>query len=199
LQRCQAAGNFAASPHLSTVFSVSRSKDSQGGSKLLGTLPFVSRTFEGHFKDTPFVLDLDANLYIGPADHLSRDQHAAVEVVFHFLTQTGRIDSSVRDVLRSRSLLLDAFAAFDAARVDEQEQEQEFGIRLHGTYDGERLRDAADDDLPAGPCGQSVNQVKLRFYRVCRRLDGEFQTRELDSQQHRTERRLLASAFNRGE
>jgi len=197
LQRCQAAGNFAALPHVSTVFPVARSKDSQGGSKLLGALPFVSRTFEGHFKDTPFVLDLDANLYIGPADHLSRDQHAAVEVVFHFLTQTGHIDASVRDVLRSRSLLLDAFAAFDAARIDEDEQE--FRIRLHGTYDGERLRDAADDDLPAGPCGQSVNQVKLRFYRVCRRLDGEFQTRELNSQQRRAERRLLASAFNRGE
>jgi hypothetical protein len=175
---------------------VARSKDSQGGNKLLGTLPFVSRTFEGHFEDTPFVLDLDANLHIGPADHLSRDQHATVEVIFHFLTQTGRIDSSVRDVLRSRSLLLDAFAAFDAARIDEGEQE--FRVRLHGTYDGERLQGAPDDDLPAGPCGQSVNQVKLRFSRVCRRLDAEFQTRELDSQQRRTERRLLGSAFNRG-
>lgn len=183
---------------MSIVFPVARSKDTQGGSKLLGTLPFVSRTFEGYFKDTPFVLDMDANLYVGPADHLSRDQHAAVEVVFHFLTQTGRIGAPVREVLRDRRLLLDAFAAFDAARVEEGD-EHEFRIRLHGTYDGEPLEGAADDDLPAGPCGQAVNQVKLRFYGLCRRLDPEFKTRELDSQQRKTERRLLASAFNRGE
>lgn len=179
------------------MFPVARSKDSQGASKLLGTLPFVSRTFEGYFKDTPFVLDMDANLYVGPADHLSRDQHAAVEVMFYFLTETGCIDSPVRDVLRDRRLLLDAFAAFDEARVDVGEQD--FRIRLHGTYDGALLHDPLDDDLPAGPCGRSVNQVKLRFYTQCRRLDSEFKIRELNSRQRKTERRLLASAFNRDE
>jgi len=84
---------------------VARPKDIRGGTKLLGSLPFVSRTFEGRFEDTPFVLDMDANLYIGPADHLSRDQHAAVEVVFHFLSQTGRIQAPVRRVLRDRGLI----------------------------------------------------------------------------------------------
>lgn len=182
---------------MSVVFPVARSKDTQGGSKLLGTLPFVSRTFEGYFKDTPFVLDMDANLYVGPADHLSRDQHAAVEVVFHFLSQTGRVASPVRETLRDRRLLLDAFAAFDAARADDGEHE--FRIRLHGTYDGQRLEGPADDDLPAGPCGQAVNQIKLRFYRLCRRLDAEFKSRELSSTQRQAERRLLASAYNRGE
>jgi len=176
---------------------VARPKDIRGGTKLLGSLPFVSRTFEGRFEDTPFVLDMDANLYIGPADHLSRDQHAAVEVVFHFLSQTGRIQAPVRQVLRDRGLLLDAFDAFDAARVDDEKRE--FRIVVHGTYDGEALAGAGDDDLPAGPCGQSVSQVKLRFYRACRRLDGEFLSRKLTASQRRAEKRLLASAYNRDE
>jgi hypothetical protein len=50
--------------------------------KLLGSLPFVSRTFEGYIKDSPYVLDMDVNQYTGPADQFSRDPHAAVEVIF---------------------------------------------------------------------------------------------------------------------
>jgi len=152
---------------------VPRSREKVGG-KLLGSLPFVSRTFEGHFKESPYVLDMDANLYVGPADSLSRDHHAAVEVIWHFLSETGRIEAPLREVLRDRALLLDAFAAFDRARVD-------------------------DDDLPAGPCGQSVNQVKLRFYRLCRRLDREFKTRTLEPRQADAERAMLASVFVRDE
>lgn len=176
---------------------MSRLTDTQRVAKLLGGLPFVSRTFEGHFKDTPFVLDMDANLYVGPADHLSRDQHASVEVIYHFLLETDRIGASVGEILRNRALLLDAFAAFDSARVDDEAHE--FRILLHGTYDGEPLSSAEDDDLPAGPCGQSVNQVKLRFYRTCRRLDPEFLARKLDDSQRLAERRVLLSAYNREE
>ena len=165
--------------------------------KLLGSLPFVSRTFEGYFNDSPYVLDMDANLYIGPADQFSRDQHAAVEVVFRFLAETGRIKSPVRELLRDRRLLLATFAAFDDARIIEDADEEEFRIRIHGTYDGEPLVVLDDDDLPAGPCGQSVNQVKLRFYRLCRRLDSDFKTRELSDQHERAEQRVLRSVYAR--
>jgi hypothetical protein len=108
--------------------------------KLLGSLPFVSRTFEGHFKDSPYVLDMDANLYIGPADQYSRDQHAAVEVVYHFLAQTGRLTNPFAELLRDRRLLLAAFAAFDEARAEGADAEsEEFRIRIHATYDGQPL------------------------------------------------------------
>jgi len=168
--------------------------------KLLGSLPFVSRTFEGYFKDSPYVLDMDANLYIGPADQISRDHHAAVEVVFHFLAQTGRVKGPVRELLHDRRLLLEAFAAFDEARIEDAGADaEEFRIRIHGTYDGEPLGVVGDDDLPAGPCGQAVNQVKLRFYRLCRRLDREFKTRELTDLHKRAEQRVLRSAYAREE
>jgi len=173
---------------------VPRSREKVGG-KLLGSLPFVSRTFEGHFKDSPYVLDMDANLYVGPADHLARDEHSAVEVVYHFLSETGRIEAPLREILRDRALLLDAFSAFDHARVEDVERD--FRILLHGTYDGELLLGQADDDLPAGPCGKAVNQVKLRFYRLCRRLDPDFKSRKLEPHQTAAERNILKSAFVR--
>lgn len=44
----------------------------QASDKLLGCFPYISRTFEGKFRDNPCVLDRDANLYIGPADNVSR-------------------------------------------------------------------------------------------------------------------------------
>ena len=173
-----------------------RSREKVGG-KLLGSLPFVSRTFEGHFKDSPYVLDMDANLYVGPADSVARDHHAAVEVIYHFLSETGRIEAPLREVLRDRALLMDAFSAFDRARVDDDERD--FRILLHGTYDGELLTADGDDDLPAGPCGRSVNQVKLRFYRLCSRLDRDFGSRSLEPHQAKAERTMLASAFARDE
>jgi hypothetical protein len=176
------------------LVSVAGVNDTNTGNKLLGRLPFVSRTFEGHFKDSPYVLDMDANLYIGPADHLSRDHHAAVEVIFHFLSQTGRNKVPMRELLRDRRLLLTIFAAFDMARIEDS-GEQEFRIRIHGTYDGEPLADTSDDDLPAGPCGQAVNQIKLRFYRLCRRLDREFKTRELNPELEQAEQRVLRSVY----
>lgn len=174
------------------VIAVANSHDNGGSGKLLGDLAFVSRTFEGYFKDTPYVLDMDANLYLGPADHQSRDMHAAVEVVLQFLRQTGRIDDSVADLLTDRCKLLNAFICFDEARTDNEENE--FRIIIHGTYDGEPLIDGTDD-LPAGPCGRAVNQVKLRFYRLCQRLDKQFSERKLDKRQQQAEQRLLKSVY----
>lgn len=169
-----------------------RLNDTKTGPKLLGSLPFVSRTFEGYFEDSPFVLDMDANLHIGPADQYNRDHHAAVEVVYQFLAQTGRIRSPVSKLLRHRRLLLASFAAFDEARI-EKAGEEEFRIRIHGTYDGEPLHETEDDNLPAGPCGQAINEVKLRFYILCTRLDGRFKTRELSAREKQAELRVLRS------
>ena len=177
---------------------MTRLNDTRIGPKLLGSLPFVSRTFEGYFEDSPFVLDMDANLHIGPADQYNRDHHAAVEVVYHFLAQTGRIRSPVRELLRNRRLLLASFAAFDEARM-EKAGEEEFRIRIHGTYDGDPLHATDDDDLPAGPCGQAINEVKLRFYVLCRRLDGKFKARELNDREKQAELRVLRSVHVRNE
>ena len=187
-----AQGNF---PQLisAAVVSVTKTQDKNGSGKLLGDLAFVSRTFEGYFTDTPYVLDMDANLYLGPADHLSRDMHAAVEVVVQFLRQTGRIEGTTREVLTDRRKLLDVFNCFDDARTGQEENE--FRIIIHGTYDGVPLADRGEDDLPAGPCGRAINQVKLRFYRLCQRLDGQFAERELSAAQHEAEQRLLSSVY----
>ncbi len=167
------------------------------GKKLLGGLPFVSRTFEGHFKDNPYVLDMDANLYIGPADHISRDEHSAIEVVYHFLNQTGRVELPLRELLRNRLALLDAFAAFDDARLDDGGEE--FHLYIFGTYDGEPLQDAGDDELPAGPCGKTINELKLRFYNICSRLDSEFQKRQLSSRQRAAESRFTGYLRRKGQ
>ena len=69
---------------------MSRGADGRSPEKLLGDVSFVKRTFEGRFIDAPFVLDMDANLYVGPADDVSRDQHAAVEVVYRLAVAQPR-------------------------------------------------------------------------------------------------------------
>jgi len=158
--------------------------------RLLGGLSFVSRTFEGRFKENPYVLDMDANLYIGPADQYSRDEHAGIEVVYQFLRQTGKIEHALRDLLSDRRLLLDAFAAFDEARSESESEE--FRIYVFGTYDGQALGGDGDDELPAGPCGKSLNDIKRRFHDLCRRLDPEFASRALDERQKRAEARFLS-------
>lgn len=160
--------------------------------KLLGGLPFVSRTFEGTFKEIPYVLDMDANLYIGPADHISRDEHSAIEVIYHFLHQTGKVKLPLRELLRNRLQLLEAYAAFDDARMESDAEE--FRIFLFGTYDGEPLVAVDDDELPAGPCGRTVNEIKRRFYELCTRLDASFASRELSEAQQRVERRFQPPA-----
>lgn len=159
--------------------------------KLLGELAFVSRTFEGQFKDSPYVLDMDANLYIGPADHLARDQHAGIEVVFHFLTQTGRINLTLKKLLQNRISLLDAFAALDAVR--RKSASEEFRLFVFGTYDGELLLPVTDDELPAGPCGKSINELKRCFYGLCRRIDVDFEQRQLNECYQNIEARFLSS------
>ena len=161
--------------------------------KLLGNLSFVGRTFEGAFTDNPYVLDMDANLYIGPAGHIVHDEHSAIEVIYHFLRQTSRLKTSVRDALKNRLLLLNAFEAFDSSRMDDGSDE--FQIELFGTYDGEPLAAIVDDDLPAGPCGKSVNDIKLRFYDICARADPEFHQRRLSAEQQETEARFLTTPF----
>ncbi len=158
--------------------------------KLLGTLPFVSRTFEGGFKENPFVLDLDGNLYIGPADQIARDEHSVIEVIYHFLVERQRISHPVSHLLRSRQLLLDAFAAFDEARSEGEKSD--FRIIIFGTYDAVALAPIEDDDLPAGPCGQAINAIKHRFYALCKRLDKQFYERNLDQRQLRAEARFLS-------
>lgn len=157
--------------------------------KLLGRLPFVSRTFEGHFEDTPFVLDMDANLYIGPADHLSRDEHSAIEVIYQFLKDSGKIKHALRELLRDRLLLLDAFSAFDQAR--KEGVADEFQIFIFGTYDGEPLEVHADDELPAGPCGKPVSELKRRLYDLCRKHDPEFSGRQLSEVQKAAEAKFV--------
>jgi len=159
--------------------------------KLLGSLSFVSRTFEGGFRETPYVLDLDANLYIGPADQMARDEHAALEVVFHFLVECGKLKHPVRELLRNRQLLLSAFAEFDEAR--REGTKHEFRIILFGTYDGVGLLPDEDDELPAGPCGVSVNAIKRRFYAICKRLDKQFLERPLDKRQREAEASFLSA------
>lgn len=157
--------------------------------KLLGELEFVSRTFEGGFKDNPYVLDMDANLYIGPADHVPRNEHAAIEAIYHFLSQLGLVSHPLKELLQDRRLLLDAFIEFDAARM--MSQANEFRICLFGTYDGGMLVPIEDDLLPAGPCGKSVAEIKGRFYDICRRMDPDFEGRELTPEQRRAEAAFL--------
>jgi hypothetical protein len=175
---------------------VNGTRERPSEARLLGDVSFVKRTFEGRFVDAPFVLDMDANLYIGPADQYSRDLHSSVEVVLRYLRQTGRIEGSMRQILCNRAQLLRAFVVFDAARGEGQVDEDgvpEFRVVVHGSYDGEPLEALRDDDLPAGPCGASVNEVKLHFYRRCMRLDSEFHACTLEPELLEQDDRLRAS------
>ena len=156
--------------------------------KLLGGLSFVSRTLEGQFKENPYVLDMDANLYIGPADHLSRDEHSGIEVVYHFLSQTGRIELTLKELFRNRLSLLDAFDALDDARMESDSEE--FRVFVFGTYDVELLLPSVDGEFPAGPCGKSINELKRRFYKICERIDAEFAARELTERHKEIEERF---------
>lgn len=164
---------------------------SRSTGKLLGEFPFISRTFEGRFRDNPYVLDMDANLFIGPADEIARDEHAAIEIIFHFLNQTDRPMAPVRALLRDRVRLLEAFATFDAARVDMDDEG--FHIFVYGTYDGDVLTPVDDDELPCGPCGRSVNEIKRRLYALCSRVDSRFQERQLNASLLETEAHFLRS------
>ena len=135
-------------------------KPSVEDKKLLGSLSFVSRTFEGRFGENPYVLDMDANLYIGPADHMSRDEHSGIEVIYQFLKQTEKIEHPLRDLLRNRLYLLDAFSVFDQARAEGESDE--FQSFIFGTYDGEPLRMLEILDETSGLWNHSQNRKHTR-------------------------------------
>ena len=157
--------------------------------KLLGGFSFISRTFEARFRENPYVLDADGNLFIGPADQYARDEHVAIEVIYHFLNQTGRPIAPLRELLRNREDLLRAFHDFDKARIEEIGDE--FHIIVFGTYDGEPLSSVVDDELPCGPCGISINRIKRRFSKLCRRLDRAFFERKLTTELQDVESRFI--------
>ncbi len=157
--------------------------------KLLGGFPFISRTFEGRFKDNPYVLDADANFYVGPADQVARDEHVAIEIIYQFLNQTDRPVRAFRRLFRSRPELLQAFETFDRAR--DASDGDEFQVFLFGTYDGEPLQPYADDELPSGPCGKSVNEIKRRLYEICSRVDPMFGDRPMTPELQQVEDRFM--------
>jgi hypothetical protein len=132
---------------------------------------------------------MDANLYIGPADQVARDEHVAIELIYHFFNQTGRSIPAMRELLRDGTDVLRAFTVFDTSR--QASEGDEFHVFIFGTYDGEPLAPIADDELPGGPCGRSVNEIKRRLYEICRRLDGDFHDRTLSEELQQVESRFL--------
>ncbi|TNF99274.1 MAG: hypothetical protein EP297_06000 [Gammaproteobacteria bacterium] len=163
---------------------------------LLGDLNFVNRTSgsvdQRGFENTPFILDSEARLHIGPADHLARDQHGAILVIYEFLRQTKSTPHRLSTLLRNRANLLEAYVAFDQSRRNMDEKGPK--IIIYGTYDGVPIETVIDDDLPAGPCGKSVNEIKWEIYRRCLRLDPQFASRDLTEDQRKQESRFLPVA-----
>ena len=124
------------------------------------------------------MLDMDANMHVGPAEHVSRDEHSRIEVVYHFLAQIGRVDSNSRELLSHRCALLDAFGCFDEGRMEgEAEQSRIFAF---GAYGDELFKPVADDDSPAGSCRKSSSELKGRFYGLCRRTNTSFDSLDSD-------------------
>lgn len=101
---------------------------------------------------------MDANRYIEPAGHLSRDEHFDIEVIYRFLAQTGRIDRYLKELLRDRVSLLNAFATRDATRLEGKPEV--FRVFVFGTYDAELLLPVDAGEFPACPCGKSTNGAK---------------------------------------
>ena len=90
--------------------------------------------------------------------------------------------------MRNRLTLLDAFDTLDEARTESESEE--FRVFVFGTYDGELLLPVVDDELPAGPCGKSINELKRRFYTLCKRTDADFDARELTERHQEIEGRF---------
>lgn len=160
---------------------------------LLGNLAFVTRTtsaaYDRSLKGSPFVLDSEARLHIGPADDMARNEHGAILVVYELLLQAGGLEFTFGGVIRNRLRLLDAFDRFDAARLNEGDEGAR--VSIYGTYDGQMLAPFVDDDLPAGPCGRSVNELKWDLYQRCMRMDPEFSRRELSEAAKKQEGRFI--------
>jgi hypothetical protein len=167
-----------------------------GDEVLLGNLNFVTRTTgsvdEREFKNTPYILDSEARLHIGPADDLARDEHGAILVVYEYLRQTKKMPFRLSTLLSNRSNFLQTCVAFDAARRGADETGPT--IIIYGTYDGKPIESIISDDLPAGPCGKSVNEIKWELYRRCMRMDPMFASRDLTQEQRQQESRFMQVA-----
>lgn len=164
---------------------------------LLGNLNFVNRTTgsfnQREFKNTPYILDSEAQLHIGPADDLSRDQHGAILVIYEYLRQTKKISFRLSTLLSNRANFLQTCVAFDQARRSITDESSPT-IIIYGTYDGKPIESIISDDLPAGPCGMSVNEIKWQLYRRCMRLDPQFASRDLTEEQRQQESRFMQVA-----
>jgi len=163
---------------------------------LLGNLNFVNRTTgsfdQREFKNSPYILDSEAKLHIGPADDQARDEHGAIAVIYEYLRQTKKMPFRLSTLLSNRSNFLQTCVAFDQARRGADEQGPM--IIVYGTYDGKPIESIISDDLPAGPCGKSVNEVKWALYRLCMRMDPQFASRDLSEEQRLQESRFMQVA-----
>jgi hypothetical protein len=166
---------------------------------LLGNINFVTRTTgsvdEREFKNTPYILDSEARLHIGPADDLARDEHGAILVVYEYLRQSKKMPFRLSTLLSNRSNFLQTCVAFDAARRGSDEAGPT--IIIYGTYDGKPIESIISDDLPSGPCGKSVNEIKWELYRRCMRMDPMFASRDLTEEQRQQESRFMQVAGGR--
>ncbi len=164
---------------------------------LLGNLNFVNRTTgsfdQREFKNTPYILDSEARLHIGPADDVARDQHGAILVIYEYLRQTKKISFRLSTLLSNRSNFLQTCVAFDKARRGISDESAPT-IIIYGTYDGKPIESIISDDLPSGPCGMSVNEIKWELYRRCMRLDPQFASRDLTEEQRQQESRFMQVA-----
>jgi len=77
----------------------------------------------------------------------------------------------------------------DEARSESDSEE--FRLFVFGTYDGEFLSPGIDPELPADPCGKSINELKRCFYGVCRKIDSEFEKHDLNDRYRQLEERFL--------
>lgn len=164
---------------------------------LLGNLNFVNRTTgsfdQREFKNTPYILDSEAKLHIGPADDQARDENGAIAVIYEYLRQTKRMPFRLSTLLSNRSNFLQTCVAFDKARRGTDEENGPV-IIIYGTYDGKPIESIISDDLPSGPCGRSVNEIKWDLYRRCMRMDPQFPSRDLTEEQRLQESRFMQVA-----
>jgi len=164
---------------------------------LLGNLNFVNRTTgsfdQREFKNSPYILDSEARLHIGPADDIARDEHGGIAVVYEYLRQTKKMPFRLSTLMSNRSNFLQTCVAFDQARRGDEHGPN---IIIYGTYDGKPVESIISDDLPAGPCGKSVNEIKWDLYRRCMRMDPQFASRDLTEEQRLQESRFMQVAGN---
>ena len=76
-------------------------------------------------------------------------------------------------------------------RWGDGERVEEVSLHLFGTYEGKLLNDLQDDDLPAGSCGKSRNELKSHMYEICMRVESQFSKHTLTSEQRSIEARFI--------